>query len=235
MKFIKLSILLFLLISLTGCGKSKGLELSEIVSEIQKEKKFENCKIIELGDYSDISIHLKTPVISDEEYEANFNEEIDGVTDLSDKNIEDLFGYPSLEAFKQETNKSYMEHKKTLQIYDARTEVLDKIIERSKFELNSEEVVEHSKTIVYSYENLAIMYGYEDLDQYVEKELEISQDEFMENCIEEGKKQIKTFLVIGAIADKENINVERGDKLDLSYQSLENEVYSIFIQCDPDY
>ena len=43
------------------------------------------------------------------------------------------------------------------------------------------------------------------LEQYYEKLLGITKQEFYEKCLNEGEKQIKKYLIIGAVAKKEDI------------------------------
>ena len=99
-----------------------------------------------------------------------------------------------------------------------------------------------------SYETEAYLYDME-LDRYVAEELQMTEDEFFEECYREGEELIKNYLIVGAIVKEENLEVTEEDIKELSgvfekdfdeyseeektyiqYQILENKVYKMFIK-----
>ena len=125
---------------------------------------------------------------------------------------------------------------------------MDALIKGSKFALDKESVAEYSVEVVDSYETEAYLYDME-LGKYIEKELQMTEEEFFEKCYQEGEELIKNYLIVGAIAKKENLEVTEEDIEELSgvfekdfdeyseeektyiqYQILENKVYKMFIK-----
>lgn len=125
---------------------------------------------------------------------------------------------------------------------------MDYLIKESKFVLDKESVAEYSVEIVDSYETEAYLYDME-LDRYVAEELQMTEDEFFEECYREGEELIKNYLIVGAIVKEENLEVTEEDIKELSgvfekdfdeyseeektyiqYQILENKVYKMFIK-----
>ncbi len=125
---------------------------------------------------------------------------------------------------------------------------MDYLIKESKFVLDKESVAEYSVEIVNSYETEAYLYDME-LERYVAEELQMTEDEFFQECYREGEELIKNYLIVGAIAKEENLEVTEEDikglsgvfekdfdeyseeeKTYIQYQILENKVYKMFIK-----
>ncbi len=76
------------------------------------------------------------------------------------------------------------------------------------------------------------------LIQYSQEILGYTKEQFYQKCYEEGEEAIKSFLVIGAVAEKEfpDLAQKTDDKnIYLQYQEIENAVYSYFIETDNDF
>lgn len=136
-----------------------------------------------------------------------------------------------------ELRDNLLEEKKIQAILEAREEIMDNLLSKCRFSLDKEEVAAYSQNIVHNYESQAMLYDME-LEQYREDILGYTKKEFYEVCYEEGEEEIKTYLVIGAIAWKEfpekASDWETQDIYSV-YQQLENAVYSYFIQTDKDF
>lgn len=139
-------------------------------------------------------------------------------------------------------NKAY-ENKRSEYIFDIRNEIRDAIIKRSKFTIDDGEVAEYAVDIYKKYEQIAFLCGYENIEDYCKNELNLTKDEFLSMCCEEGKNDIKEALIIGAIAFKENIcvsdeeiqkyceeNEEQIENKDqICYTIIENKVYDLLL------
>ncbi len=79
--------------------------------------------------------------------------------------------------------------------------------------------------MVEQYEKMAYLYNMS-LEQYYEKLLGITKQEFYEKCLNEGEKQIKKYLIIGAVAKKEDIVITNdeweSEKIDKKIEIQDN-------------
>ena len=96
-------------------------------------------------------------------------------------------------------------------------------------------MADFAKGIVYSYENAELMFGYTELEAYVQEELNMTMDQFFETCLEKSRRTIENFLVIGAIAEIEGIEITKLDDVNETFMNLENSVYDLFIDADEDF
>ena len=134
----RILLLVILLISFLSysCGKSNQVNIHEEVKQLMEGKKLSNCRIVSLCDYKEISKYLKTPKVSDEEFYNYLQKEFEGYSkENAEMTWEDL-GYSSNEEFEKVTRKQYIEHLKIMEIFNARDEVLNELIDGSEFELD---------------------------------------------------------------------------------------------------
>ena len=224
---------LFFPVCLAGC-KSQPLQLNAIIDKILSMEKVSDCKIISLNDYKDIHIYLKNPVISQVEVEKYIEEELKDYeqNEITDDFVKINFNCDTVEQYKQKIMQNLTEEKKIEIIVDARKQVMDKLLELSTFSLNKDEIMEYSLDIIQGYEMEAYLYDMS-LSDYSEKILKIPYDKFFEMCYEESELIIKTYLIIGAISEKEKFTDEYNEEnIYLQYQELENNVYSLFIKAE---
>lgn len=73
-------------------------------------------------------------------------------------------------------------------------------------EIEKEKVASYSTDIVDSYKEYAYLSDVS-LEEYIADELHMTEDEFYQMCYEEGLEEVKSFLVIGAVAEEEDIQV----------------------------
>ena len=233
----RILLLVILLISFLSysCGKSNQVNIHEEVKQLMEEKKLSNCRIVSLCDYKEISKYLNTPKVSDEEFYNYLKKEFEGYSKENAEIIWEDLGYSSNEEFEKVTRKQYIEHLKIMEIFNARDEVLNELIDGSKFELDEKEVADFAKGIVYSYENAELMFGYAELEPYVQEELNMTMDQFFELCLEKSRKTIENYLVMGAIAEIEGIEITKLDDVNETFMNLENSVYDLFIDADEDF
>lgn len=221
-----------LLLALTSCGKDEPLGLDKTVAEILSEEGVSHCVISSIGDYSALKLKIDIPVISEEEYQSNFVSETEHYGELSEERVREEFGYDTIEQYKAEIDRRYLEHRKVEIILRARNEIIDSLLGDAKFELDEDEVANYSKRMVYKEENLSILFGYDSFEDYLRYELEVTKEQFLRNCYAEAEDEIKRSLLVGAIAKKEGIEVPQDEDIFLTYQDLENAVYGLFMDVE---
>lgn len=226
----------FLICLLTcSCGKSMQVNIHEEVKCVMEDKKISNCRILSLSDYKTISKYLETPKVCDEDFYKYLQEEFDGYSEENAEMTWEELGYFSKEEFESAMREKYLEHLKITEIFNARNEIMNFLIDNSKFEYDDKEVADNAKGIICSYENQGLMYGYTELEPYVQEELNMTMDQFLEMCLDSSKREIATYLVVGAIAEQEKIENEKFDDIYETYLNLENSVYDLFIDSDDDF
>ena len=218
-----------------SCGKSTEVGIHEEVKCLMEKEKISNCRIVSLCDYKKISKYLKTPEVSDEDVYQYLKGEFENYSEQKEEIILEDMGYSSKEEFEKDMKEQYIEHLKIMEIFNARDEVLNELIENSEFELDEKEVADFAKGIVCSYENQELMYGYMELESYVQEELNMSMDQFLEMCLEKSRREIETYLVVGAVAKQETIEITKYDDIYETYKNLEDSIYDLFIDADEDF
>lgn len=231
-----LSVLLCLLIFLTvSCGKDERLELNKTVVELLKEEKATQCYVRSIGDYSSYAVQVKTPQVTEKEYYENFLEETKGYGDLTEEFVRTELGFDSIEKYKKDVDQRYLEHLKVLQILSAREKIITYLLGITEFDLNADDIAEVSKQMVYKEQNYAVLYGYESFDDYLREELKLTEQQFLQRCYADAENEVKKCLLIGAIAEREKVVVPEGEDIYATYQNLENAVYELFMDVDPDF
>ena len=218
--------------------KEKEFAIYSLVNDILKKENIEQCKILGIGDYADIQYYLVEPNLSQEEIETEIQritEEM-GLSEISNAYVQKKYGCETLKQFYDSVKGNLIENKKIELLVSTRSNVMDRIIEISEFEMNEKEVADFSLEIIYGYEAEAMLYNMS-IDEYCNQVLGISYDDFFDKCYEEGEKLIKKYLIVGAIAEIEKdkikgVQYEEGKDIYYEYQQLENEVYALFIKAE---
>ena len=91
----------------------------------------EKSAILSLGDYSDISYHLETPEITEEEIDAYEEELADdyGIEEVTLDFIKDHFDLSSYDEFREWISKRELSHKKYVDTEQFREDVLGRLEE----------------------------------------------------------------------------------------------------------
>lgn len=233
---------------LTG-NQSSPLSINTDIEKMLGYLGIENCEIIKLADYRGLNIKLRKMTASEsdiENYISNMLEDY-GKTELSAEFIKKEFDMNSMEEFYQYVKEEVIVAKEVQEHTSARKQIREQLITGSDFNLDQNNIAKYSLEIVESYEEEAYLYNME-LEEYVNKELHMTDEEFYQMCYEEGADYVKTYLVFGAIAMKEQLGVteqdieefEDSDNMIIdryseeeqtyrNYQILENKVYGLFI------
>lgn len=114
---------------LAGCAPSQAngrIEIHPIVSKFLEGMHIEKSAILSLGDYSDISYHLKTLEITEEEIDAYEEELADdyGIEEVTLDFIKDHFGLSSYDEFREWISKRELSHKKYVDTEQCREDVV---------------------------------------------------------------------------------------------------------------
>ena len=230
-----LCVVLLAILSLTACGDKEPIGVNKVVSEMLAGEKVSHCYVVSLGDYHSFKVQLRTPQVSEEEYLKNFNSETETIGELTDEYVRNELGYSSIEEYRKEVDKSYLEHLKVMAIFDARSKINDYLLDIAVFHLDENDIAEFSKRMVYKEQNYSILFGYESFEEYLSEELQLTEKQFLQRCYEEAEREIKKCLLIGTVAELEKIVVPEGEDLNITYQELESEVYDLFMEVDSDF
>lgn len=231
---------LILVCVVTGCTRSNKEEIPvcNVVKDIFQKEDIKNCSVTLLGRYDDIFVDLESPEVSEAEILAYIDEKLmdSGLSELNDDVSQLYFDCDSAEEYKEKVSRILMNQKKVGLIMSARNQVLEKLIDRSEFEIRYEAVENFALEIISGYEREAYIYGMT-LPEYAETVLKVSYDDFFELAYEEGNRLIETYLVIGAVYYDEFGDFEYGTGEDIYYlyQMIENDVYSLFIKADENF
>ncbi|MBP3237931.1 MAG: hypothetical protein J6M24_02430 [Lachnospiraceae bacterium] len=204
------------------------------VERILEKEGISGCKITQIANYSDISYFLLCPIVTE-------SDEIQYIWDMFDLDNKELLTddfvlsnteFTSKDDFWEDANDKILKNKKISLVIDTRKQIMDRLIESSLFEIDEEEAVNFAVNYVADYENEARIYGMS-LDEYRENVLKKSEQEFYNLCYDEGIRQIKEYLVIGAIYQKEFFEDEEiDDDIYYRFQQIQNKVYSLFISTE---
>lgn len=215
-----------------SCGKETRLPVSPIVSELMEKIGVSHCYINKLGDYHTYKQELHVPVFTDDEVTAAFQKEISVYGELTDEVVKAELDFESLSDYEEYFRRQYVEQAKIDLIFAARCAVEEYLLSIAEFQLDEKEVAEYSRHLVYREENLSTIYGYNSFEEYLREELKLTEDQFLQKCITDGEKEIKKYLVIGAVANLENITIDSQEDVEAKYQELENAVYESFFIVD---
>ena len=224
-----------IILSLTSCQQLNSVELSSVTEAILQSYGVEKSSITSIGDYDLIHIELSAPNFDDEGFKVYFDEVYSSFGKLTDEFVEKQFGFDSVEELVEDEKEQYAGHLRTMAIYEAEAEVINKLLLEATFQLDEKEVAEYSKQIVYREQNFSTLFGYDSFDEYVEEELGYSESQFLQNCITQGEKEMKRYLVVGAIAKKENLDADVNENTPEAYAWLENQVFDLFISYSDDF
>ena len=115
----------------------------------------------------------------------------------SDQYILDYYGAQTEEEFLSLCETRLKQIKKQENKYSADNEFLDKVAEKCEFYINKKEAAAYSEKVVKQHKDLAYISGLE-LDEYIKQTLKMTEDEFYDYCYDEGVKEIKRYLLVGA-------------------------------------
>lgn len=123
----------------------------------------------------------------------------------ADEYILQYYGFASEQEFLKDCRFRVAQQKIRDTKNEADKEFLNALTDECRFYIDKKEVANYSTKIVEDYSLLASIYGLE-LEDYIEQVLKINEEEFYDRCYEEGEKEIKQYLFVGAFCNKmENV------------------------------
>ncbi len=231
-----LAVLIFLFVLLTAsCGKDERIPINKTVADLLSEEKATNCSVVSLGDYSSFTVQVNSPKVTAKEYDENFTEETKGYGDLTEDFVRTEFGFGTIDEFKKDVDRRYLEHLKVLQILSAREKIITYLLGIAQFDLSDDDIAEVVQANGLQEQNYAVLYGYETFDDYLREEFNLSEEQFLQKCYAQAENEVKKCLLIGAVAERENVVVQEGEDIYATYQDLENAVYELFMDVDADF
>ena len=128
---------------LAGCAPSVAedkIEIHPVVSKFLEGMHIERSAILSLGDYSDISYHLETPEITEEEIDVYEEELADdyGIEEVTLDFIKDHFDLSSYDEFREWISKRELSHKKYVDTEQCREDMAQDIDANVVSELSGE-------------------------------------------------------------------------------------------------
>lgn len=202
----------------------KEISIGSEVSRMLEHEGLENCRIVKLGNYKEFYHEVDEITISKEDIDNYIEQELmnervlEEITD-TDKAICDKFNVDSVqEAYEYVKNLLY-EEKKSEQRIQMENAFVQYVVDQSKFEMDEEAVEKYAATNAIFYDNIAFSNGMT-LEQYANQ-----YDDFYGDLYNEAEYDVKMFLVIGAIAFKENIKVDISQFEDICKKYNYSEAY----------
>lgn len=163
----------------------------------------------ELGEYKGLTYSYESSYVpTQQEIDDNVNEilEMYGYEALTDEVLTD-FGFETKEELYEYIQTNLISSTNYENYANAATELLDSVIDNSKFTIKEEEVNSVVTEQLASYEEMSTYFGvsYEELvEQYFEQTVEEFENELKDTA----EKSIKTTLVVKAIINDTNIDVK---------------------------
>lgn len=124
--------------------------------------------------------------------------------ELNREYVEKFYGFTNLDEYYKMVDEILTIKNENEKFEEEKQEILKKVSKCFDITLNEEEVAKFSVGIVEEYKQIAYMNGM-DINQYYQEVLELSEEEFMQKCYDEGEERIKEYIAIGVIANKEKI------------------------------
>lgn len=129
---------------------------------------------------------------------------------LTDKFIQKNYGLKNVQEFYEYKKQHIIEEKEKELINQGREDIIEELIEKSTFNMDRNHTIDYAEVIYNEYKDMAIGYGCS-IEEFIKDFFGENLEEFYERCCNEAEKEIKRFLVIGAIANKINIAVSDED------------------------
>lgn len=141
-------------------------------------------------------------------------------------------GYKNINEFKENVKNNLLKSKKESLLEHYSELIIDEMIEKSKFKIDDDIVVENAINFYYYYENLADVCGVT-IEEYLEDSTNM-YDDIYDICYEDSLREIQRILVIGRYAEKykmmvleEEIDTYCKDKKIIREELNEGDIISI--------
>lgn len=115
----------------------------------------------------------------------------------SDQYILDYYGCKTEEDFLRYCKQRLLESKKYESDRRSDTSFLEKLSQKCEFYIDEDEIISYSQNIVDEHKNSAYISGLE-LTEYIDTTLNMTEEEFYNQCYNDGIQEIKQYLLVGA-------------------------------------
>lgn len=115
----------------------------------------------------------------------------------SDQYILDYYGAQTEEEFLSYCKQRLLESKKYESDHRSDTSFLERLAQKCEFYIDEDEVIAYSQNIVDAHKDLAYISGLE-LTEYIDVTLNMTEEEFYNQCYNDGLQEIKQYLLVGA-------------------------------------
>ncbi len=149
------------------------------------------------ADMAGITAHFKITINQIEEYVE---------PELTDTFVKENMEYESVDDFRNQIRTMLEENKQLDAREEIQYEILEKIVQNSKFKMNQKEVAETADRIEQDYKGQAEMYGFEFAD-FIAVFFEQTEEEFEKSKVKYAEEEIQFKLVLQEIAKKEKLGV----------------------------
>lgn len=123
----------------------------------------------------------------------------------SDQYILDYYGFTNEKDFLEDCKMRLLQQKKIEAKKQTDIDFLNTLVNECKFQINKNEIAVYSQKIVQKHNDLAYISDMT-LDEYIEQRLKMTEEEFYDFCYDEGVKEIKRYLFVGAYSSKMNLD-----------------------------
>lgn len=213
---------------------SNEVILDNCVAEILRIEEITNCKIIKYPSYSDVEIFLEKPSVTENDINQYIEQMGKTPEELKNEYDKKNVSVNSYEAYIEDIKEEVLINKEINLIAEAREKVINKLMETAEFTMDSDVVANYAVDFVMSYEKEAQLYELS-LKEYCSQVLRVPYEQLFDICYSDAERQIKKYLLIGAIAYREFGNdmvYENNDDIYKHFQELENQMFSLFIKAE---
>ena len=165
---------------------------------------------VKLGEYKGIKIHRKSSQVTEEEIDKTLEFFKKG-QEKEDAALDDTFaksiGYPTLEEFKQALKRQLEFDKDRQNRADIENQIVDNLLKHAK--LIAPETLLKKELEYRIYEAKKHLKSHKQSDDEIKKK----EDELREKLPEVVEKDVKVYLILQEIAQKEDIRVQEGEHL----------------------
>jgi len=145
----------------------------------------------------------------------------DKLPELNDQFVKDLGKFENLEALKKNIREGLASEKKQAESQRIRNEILEKISQDSSFEIPEILVKREQEALMENFKQEISTKLNVPLKEYLEK-INKTEQEILDSLSEEAKKRVKSFLVLKAIGEEENIEVSDEEVRDHANEILKS-------------
>lgn len=149
--------------------------------------------------------------------------------ELSQSFVKKFTEYKTVDEYKEAIRKQIKnEYQETCEM-ERKEHILEQLISKCEFYIDEDEIVAIAADIAGVAKQSAKINGME-FGEYINQLYGMTKGEYYEKLYEDAEKQIKTILLIGALANKMNLKYNEDENIESEYNILYNEVCNNLIE-----